>query len=138
MKFNALIPELGVSDFEKSLSFYVTILGFKIEYQRPENHFAFLSYQECQIMIEQESSVWQTGALEFPYGRGMNLQIEVDAIDPLLQSLQEHGYPLFVEPKERWYRKDEILLGQREFLVMDPDGYVLRFSQYLGKRPAEI
>jgi catechol 2,3-dioxygenase-like lactoylglutathione lyase family enzyme len=134
MKFNALIPELGVSHFEKSLSFYVTILGFRVEYQRPENQFAFLSYQKCQIMIEQANTVWQTGMLEYPYGRGMNLQIEVDAIDPLLQSLQKHAYPLFVEPKERWYRKDEFFLGQREFLVMDPDGYVLRFAQNLGEK----
>lgn len=135
MKFNALIPELGASHFEKSFAFYVTILGFTVEYQRPEDQFAFLSYQDCQIMIEQESPVWQTGTLEYPHGRGMNLQIEVDAIDPLLQRLQQHGYPLFIEPQERWYRQDQVLLGQRQFLVMDPDGYLLRFAQHLGERP---
>ena len=135
MQFNPLIPELSVSDFEKSLSFYTSILGFHIEYQRPERQFAFISYQACQVMIEQENPTWKTGPLEYPYGRGINFQIEVDKIDPLLQSLQQHGYPLFIEPKESWYRKDETLLGMREFLVMDPDGYVLRFSQYLGEKP---
>ncbi|HAT7741725.1 TPA: VOC family protein, partial [Vibrio vulnificus] len=27
------------------------------------------------------------------------------------------------------------LSGQKEFLVQDPDGYLLRFSQYLGEKP---
>ncbi|HFQ4989843.1 TPA: VOC family protein, partial [Vibrio vulnificus] len=25
--------------------------------------------------------------------------------------------------------------GQKEFLIQDPDGYLLRFSQYLGEKP---
>lgn len=72
MKFNPLIPELSVSNFEKSLSFYTSVLGFRIAYQRPERQFAFLSYQACQIMIEQENPTWKTGTLEYPYGRGIN------------------------------------------------------------------
>jgi catechol 2,3-dioxygenase-like lactoylglutathione lyase family enzyme len=134
MQFNALIPELKVANFEKSLSFYCSVLGFRMEYQRPERQFAFLSYQACQLMIEQEHPRWKTGALEYPYGRGINFQILVSALDDLLQSLHAHGYPLFVEPEEHWYRQDQVLLGQREFLVMDPDGYLLRFAQAIGQK----
>jgi lactoylglutathione lyase len=135
MNFNPLVPELSVSHFEKSLSFYTEALKFRVEFQRPEHHFAFLSYQGCQLMITQEGTVWKTGTLEYPYGRGINLAILVDALDVLLQSLQEHHYPLFAEPIEQWYRQGHILLGRREFLVMDPDGYLLRFAQSLGERP---
>jgi catechol 2,3-dioxygenase-like lactoylglutathione lyase family enzyme len=134
VKFNPLIPELSVSHFEKSLSFYTSVLGFPIEYQRPERQFAFLSYRECQIMIEQENPTWKTGPLEYPYGRGINFQMLVTTIDDVLHSLHTHGYPLFVEPEEHWYRQNQLLLGFREFLVMDPDGYVLRFSQSVGER----
>ena len=137
MKFNSLIPELSVSDFEKSLSFYTLVLSFCIEYQRPERQFAFLSYQACQIMIEQENPTWKTGMLEYPYGRGINFQMLVTTIDDMLQSLHAHDYPLFVEPEEHWYRQDQLLLGFREFLVKDPDGYVLRFSQSLGDKQVE-
>ncbi len=63
MYFNKIIPELSVTNLEKSLSFYKTV-GFKIEYER--------------------------------------------------------------------YRQDNKLLGNREFLVQDPDGYLLRFSEDLG------
>ncbi|RLE43306.1 VOC family protein, partial [Candidatus Woesearchaeota archaeon] len=102
MKFNKLIPELSVSNFELSLEFYTKILGFKIEYTR--ERFAFLSLQGSQIMIEEANKNWKTGELEYPFGRGINLQIEVKDIKPLISSLNENNYPLFRKPKEHWYR----------------------------------
>jgi len=135
MKFNKLIPELSVADINKSLNFYIKILGFKIEYKREESKFAFLSFQGSQLMIEQANDNWNTGKLEYPFGRGINFQIEIGDITPLVNSLKKNNYPIKVEPKDNWYRKDEFLLGNREFLVMDPDGYLLRFSQNLGAKP---
>jgi lactoylglutathione lyase len=35
----------------------------------------------------------------------------------------------------KWYRHDDIEHGQTQFLVQDPDGYLLRFMQDLGQRP---
>ena len=135
MDFNRLIPELNASHFEKSLSFYTNVLGFQIEFQRSESSFAFLSHHGSQIMLRQYDGTWKTGELTYPFGRGMNIQMLVDDIDVITRSLKEHGYPLLVEPEEQWYRKDDVLLGLREFLVMDPDGYLLRFSQFSGSRP---
>lgn len=132
MKFNALIPELSVSDFEKSIYFYVKILGFKVEYKREENNFAFLSLNDAQIMIDKVNDNWNTGDLKYPYGRGINFQIEVDNISRLLTSLNENNYPIFISPKDNWYRVDDKLYGNREFLIQDPDGYLLRFSQDIG------
>ena len=135
MKFNKLIPELGVSNFEKSLEFYTKILGFKIEYKRNESKFAFLSFQGSQIMIEQINEVWSTGRLEYPFGRGINFQIEVENIKQSLNILKENKYPIFIEPKENWYRQDNKLIGNKEFLIKDPDGYLLRFAEDLGTKP---
>ena len=45
MYWNKLIPELAVSNLQNSLKFYKTA-GFKIEYDRPENLFAFISLGE--------------------------------------------------------------------------------------------
>ena len=36
--------------------------------------------------------------------------------------------------EENWYRKDNILMGCREFLVQDLNGYLLRFSQDLENK----
>jgi catechol 2,3-dioxygenase-like lactoylglutathione lyase family enzyme len=138
MKFNKLIPELAVSDLKKSLEFYVDTLGFKVEYERPENNFVFLSLQGSQIMLEEirnDDSPWFTGPLEKPFGRGIHFQISVDKIQPLLETLKEKNYPVKAEPKEYWYRVKGQLVGFKGFLVLDPDGYLLMFNEDLGSKP---
>ena len=42
MFWNKIIPELSVTNLERSLNFYKTA-GFIIDYDRPENKFAFIS-----------------------------------------------------------------------------------------------
>lgn len=140
MEYNRLIPEITVSDFSRSLEFYTRVLGFKVEYKRDEDRFAFLSFQGSQIMIEQykESSEWNTGKLEKPFGRGINLQIEADDVAPILEALRKAGHTIKLGPNDSWYRNGDVMVGSREFLVMDPDGYLLRFGQDLGKKPAKI
>lgn len=136
-KLNALIPELSVSDIKQSLYFYSEILLFKIEYQRPEDKFAFLSLNDCQIMIEEVNGHWNTGELSYPYGRGINFQIVINDIDLLYDSLKKNEYPIEFDIQENWYRAETKLKGQKEFLVMDPDGYLLRFVQILGEKDVE-
>jgi|SRR3989344_31896 len=138
MRFNKLVPELSVADLDASLKFYLDILGFKIEYQREEKRFAFLSLQGSQIMLDggnsEENSPWYTGELEYPRGRGIHFQIGVKDIIPILNSLKGNNYPIKEQPKDYWYRQDKKLLGMRGLLVMDPDGYLIMFNQDLGKK----
>ena len=134
MKFNKLIPELSVSNIHKSLQFYVKTLGFMIEYSRPEDKFYFLSYEDAQVMIEEINDHWWTGELEQPFGRGINVQIEVSDVSVLIERLEESEVALFRPLKESWYRGGDAEFGQIEFLVQDPDGYLLRFTQDIGER----
>ena len=139
MKFNRLIPELSVSNYEKSIDFYVNLLGFSVVYAREEERFALISLQGAQLMLEERNYHWETGPLEHPYGRGINFQIEVDQTAPLLEKLRRSGYPLFRDVRENWYSVKNVLYGSREFLVQDSDGYLLRFAEDLGERaPSEI
>ena len=55
----------------------------------------------------------------------------VPTIDEIYTRLKKENYKIFVELEDHWYRKDNILMGCREFLVQDPNGYLLRFSQDL-------
>lgn len=133
----ALVPELVVSDFERSLAFYTGTLGFRVLYGRPEERFAYLQREAAQIMIEQPTDrAWITGPLETPFGRGINLQIACTDAKALRDRCRAAGIALYMDLEDAWYRRDATLLGCRQFLVQDPDGYLLRFSQDIGARPA--
>lgn len=133
MKFNALVPELYVVNFEKSLNFYTMILEFKIEYSREKPKFAFLSYGASQLMIQEEddNETWHNGKPEYPFGRGINFQIKTTDVQHLLNKLKEAHYPIKMDLKEHSYQANKNCYTYKEFLVMDPDGYLLRFSQPL-------
>ena len=135
MYFNKNIPELDVTNLYNSIKFYKTC-GFKIEYERKEDKFVFLSLGEIQFMLQElaTDNKWETGKLEYPFGRGINFQLEVDNVDTIYNSLKANGYEIMVEIEENWYRQDGKLLGCNEFLVQDPDGYLLRFSEDFGSK----
>lgn len=129
MKFNALIPELSVSNIQNSLNFYVNVLRFKVEYERKENKFAFLSYGKAQLMIEEVNNHWNTGELAYPFGRGINFQIETKDIKSIQKALKKHKIKPFKDVFESSYRAGRKTYKQLEILILDPDGYLLRFSQ---------
>lgn len=135
MEIADLVPELECLEFGISLDFYTRVLGFEIHFERPEQQFAFLKLGKAQIMLKQANGYWQTGPLERPLGRGLNLQITITDADALLRRLAKCGAPLFVGPETSWYRTGMTERGQTEFLVQDPDGYLLRFCEFLGERP---
>lgn len=79
---------------------------------------------------------WITAALEPPLGRGINLQIGVPSLAPILEALRTAHQPLFLTPETTWYRvADDEEVGVEQFLVADPDGYLIRFQTALGTRP---
>ncbi len=127
-----LVPELLVSDFAASLDFYVRLIGFAVRYDRPAEKFAYLDLGGAEIMIEQETDFWLTAKREKPYGRGINLQIEVSDHDGILARLSAAGIALFRPVEDAWYRAGDVYAGNRQFLVQDPDGYLLRMFQDLG------
>ena len=130
MQFNRLLPELSVTDINKTKAFYIDLLGFKLEYERPENKFMFLSFEGSQFMFEQiHDDGWNTATFEYPLGRGINFSIETDNIDILYQKLIDADYPMFRPMMNSQYRMNDEWLQQKQFLVQDPDGYLLRFNQ---------
>lgn len=130
-----MVPELTVSDFDESLAFYVEKLGFEVAFTRTDPAFAYLDLDGAQLMIEEfHEDGWNAAELARPYGRGVNLQIECPDASRLRNELVTSAYPLYREIKDEWYGTGNTLSGQREVLVQDPDGYLLRFSQCLGER----
>lgn len=134
-----MVPELTVSNFAASLEFYEEKLGFEVRFSRSDSApFAYLDFEGSQLMLEEfHQDAWNVAELQKPYGRGINLQIECSDADLLRDSLTNSDYPLYRETKDVWRETDNTLSGQREFLVQDPDGYLLRFSEHLGERDLE-
>jgi len=140
----SLTPELCCSSIKTSLQFYVEILGFKIQYSREKDGFAMLERQGARIMLDEirkhpvtgTDRTWISGEMEKPFGRGINLEIKTLNVDQLYNTVRQSGATIFLPMEEKWYRADDIEMGNRQFIVLDPDGYMLRFAEELGERQA--
>ncbi|KQP08020.1 hypothetical protein ASF28_13090 [Methylobacterium sp. Leaf99] len=132
--FAALVPELDVFDLDRSLAFWRDGLGFAVAYARPEDGFVYLEQDGVQVMLNRVNGNWSVGPLEPPLGRGLNLQITVATLEPVLAALAALDWPLFRDVHDAWYRVGAVAVGVRQVLVQDPDGYLVRFCEALGTR----
>jgi len=133
----SLVPELLVADISASLRFWCDLCGFRVLFDRPDEGFAYLDRDGAQLMLETrgQGRNWITGPLEAPFGRGVNFQIAVPTIEPLLAALDRAGWPLFMAPERKRYRTGLVETEVHQFLVQDPDGYLVRFSAIVGQKP---
>jgi catechol 2,3-dioxygenase-like lactoylglutathione lyase family enzyme len=144
-----LVPELDVTDLEISMRFYVDVIGFERVFDRPRERFAYLTLDGAEIMLQEAAGPgrrFRTAPLERPFGRGVNLQIGVSDVDTVFASILQAGHPVVVGMEERWYDVEVLTpsgrfresgptqIGNRQFVVADPDGYLLRFFAGLGVR----
>ena len=128
MDFNNLIPELSVFDILQTKNFYEE-LGFKIEYERQEEKFVFMSFQDSQFMFEQiHDEGWNTGELIYPLGRGINFSLAVDDIKNLYTLVKSKKLEIYKKLTKSVYLVNGIEEIQMEFLIQDPNGYLLRFT----------
>lgn len=148
MNTAALVPELYVSDLARSLHFYLDLIGFVLDYDRPEERFASIVLGSARIMLEEAPSLevatpdqlakgeWRTAELRQPFGRGISLELTVPEVAQVAARLAGAGYPPLLDPHERTYRAGAQHLTVRQLLVADPDGYLIRPSQLLATRRA--
>lgn len=127
MKYQDLIPEFLVSDLERSKAFYIDGLGFRIEYERPEDRFVFLSLGNIQLMLE-EGSEEELADLHYPFGAGVNFSFGVENVEEIYERLLEKGYPIRRSIEKRTFRVGDGFVSPTEFSVSDPDGYFIRIS----------
>ncbi len=130
----ALVPELLVRDLAASLRFWCGLCGFAVVYDRPEDGFACIERDGARLMLDRLGSTrdWVAAPLEPPFGRGMNLEVAVPSLAPVLATLEAAAWPLFLPLEEKGYRVGGTMLRVRQFIVQDPDGYLLRFSERMG------
>lgn len=136
LKKRGLVPEFYVSDIGVSRAFYTNVLGFDVAFERPEDGFIYLSREGAELMLDaiETGRTWLTAPLEAPFGRGVNLQIWTEDVASLYRCVEAANATVFLPLEEKWYRIGEMHGGNKQFVVQDPDGYLLRFAQDLGMR----
>lgn len=137
VQWNPLAPELSVTDVDASLTFYEAA-GFGVRFRRADPPFVYLELDGAQLMLEElHPDAWSVGDLDRPFGRGINLQVEVESARAVASALVAAGFALFREPTVSWYDVGDGQKGQLEVLSQDPDGYLLRFVEPLERRPSD-
>jgi catechol 2,3-dioxygenase-like lactoylglutathione lyase family enzyme len=131
-----MIPELIVFDYDQTLAFWREILGFVVQFSRPSEKLAMLEHPDgAQVMFFERDGGWETGPFERPLGRGVVIQVFVDDVDAVAKRVKSAGLDFFIAPFEKWRDWGDRLGGQREFFVLDPNGYLVKVAQHLGERP---
>jgi catechol 2,3-dioxygenase-like lactoylglutathione lyase family enzyme len=122
--FIQITPFMHVTDIEKALRFFVDILGFELQL-RMENY-AYLHRETVGFrLLEQDGP---DGAP--PGNRRFAYYIDVRNVDDLYAELKPK---LDTLPKRDVYGPVNQSYGQRELLVLAPDGNLIAFGQAIAK-----
>ncbi len=131
---NSLVPELWCTNFEESFKFYTEILGFNVAQRRSNDPHAYLELQESQIMIawwEHDGSwePWMPQPFEKPYGRGINFQFLVSNVRDIYKEVLAAELSPFLDLETKSIWRTDRIDERTQFMLLDPDGYLLRFAQ---------
>lgn len=126
MKINSLTPNIMVADVNATLNFYIQHLNFTLIDTNPTEgtfEWGFVQRDDIGLMFQAEASL----KAEYPelaarpLGSALTLYIRVQGIHALLESLPDAVE--VIKPLNRTF------YGTDEFAIMDPNGYILTFSE---------
>ncbi|HYM25091.1 MAG TPA: VOC family protein [Vicinamibacterales bacterium] len=128
--FKKLTPNLIVSSVERSLAFYVGVLGFEHGMTVPEQSpfvFASVTSGAVEIFVNDAATAVKEypGFAGKPLGSTGTLFIELDESGEKIDGLHDRikGRVKVTMPLVTQF------YGMREFAIEDPDGYVITFAQ---------
>jgi uncharacterized glyoxalase superfamily protein PhnB len=121
-----IVPLLQVGDMETSLEYYLTVLGFAVDFVWPEvgeARWAGLSRDGVHFMLTIDLG---TSSLPFiaEKGNGVVFYVVTKDIQAVYDELAPRGAIVVQEIID--------MGGRRQFSVADPNGYVLAFSEPFG------
>jgi len=117
-------PEFFVRDIQRSIAFYTGALGFTV--LRAEHNFAVVALGEAHVLLAHESIAPDKATLDSgPRGSGVNVRIMVDDVDAVYRRATSAGARIVDDIADRYY-------GLRDFILADPDGFMLRFASQTG------
>ena len=131
-----LVPESFVRDIETSREFCDGMLGFEVLLERLEDGFLYLAREGAELMLNtiDQGRTWLADPADPPYRRGVSLMIWAQDAAALYKRMAGAS---------SWNSKTNGIgattpnSGSRQFIVQDPDGYLLRFVKNIGERSRE-
>jgi catechol 2,3-dioxygenase-like lactoylglutathione lyase family enzyme len=121
--FIQVTPFMHVEDLDRALDFFTNILGFEARFR--DGNYAYVHRETAGFRILE-----QTGADGAPPGnRRFAYYIDVRDVDQLYAELKPK---LDTLPKRDVYGPVNQTYGQRELLVLAPDGNLIAFGQAFG------
>jgi lactoylglutathione lyase len=132
MKLTDVVPNLIVTDIDRSTAFYRDVLGFSVVTTVPDQAplvFVWLKRDDVSVFL----NALAAAAEDLPHleaqsiGGTATLYVTIDANGPddgvdALYGAIAGRCRVVLSPKTQFY-------GMREFAVADPDGYTLMFAQ---------
>lgn len=125
MKIEALTPNVVVRDVQKSLEFYINVLGFKLDLHVPEQPpyvFASVVAGNAVIFLNDQKSIPELTHAPGGIGFALNLYIKVSGIEDWHKKVEQSGAKIVMPLTTQFY-------GMKEFAFEDPDGWVLMFAE---------
>jgi catechol 2,3-dioxygenase-like lactoylglutathione lyase family enzyme len=118
--FIQITPFMQVDDLERAVAFFTDILGFEVRFRASQ--YVYVHRETVGFRILE-----QTGAEGAPPGnRRFSYYIDVRDVDRLYAELKSK---LDTLPRGDVYGPVDQTYGQRELLVLAPDGNLLAFGQ---------
>ena len=122
-----LEPLIYVSDLNKSISFYVDLLGFKPGELYPNKKvptYAPVYIGESKLMLCQAREGNQKFHPKGLGGTGLQLFVKVEDVDKIFADIKDKVQIVDNLEIKSW--------GDREFTIQDPDGYLISFYSPSG------
>ena len=128
MKLESLTPNLMVKNVNESINFYTSYLGFTLLQTVPENgdfEWGFVQKDNVHIMFQREDSIRE----EYPElekqlsGGALTFYIKITDLLKFYEKIKASVkivHDLHITP-----------YGANEFSILDPDGFILVFSDIL-------
>jgi catechol 2,3-dioxygenase-like lactoylglutathione lyase family enzyme len=123
-KLNSTAPILQVNDVGPTMAWYQEHLGFTADPfpRQPPHVFCILWRDAVEIMLQKVDDAHPLDVYRHRSGGAWHVYLRVNGVDALYDSLKDKpAVPVLEKPHNQPY-------NNREFVVRDPNGYVLVFS----------
>jgi uncharacterized glyoxalase superfamily protein PhnB len=126
-RFPHAVPEIPVADVTKAAGYYVTALGFHLDWHSEPNGIAGISQGDCRMFLA-DAAFRQPHGNNAPVVVWLNLESR-QQVDELYHRWRKAGARILSEPEDKPW-------NLREFTATDLDGNQLRvFYDFTSELP---